>query len=279
MWFPTPNASARFGEHWRTLGIREGVPSQTVNCLLRKPRTSLDRYANGLAYQFTAKSRSRPPSLRTCTNNTGNRRRSYRLALDLQRKSSSDAVKREIHPPCSRTGSGCREYGSQTVFMARKESSGQQSVFADPHGKIWFAMNKRVISVADLRVPFRFRTRQLFHIEEITYDGIPSAWGPVHLAGTHRRLSLRLLRIESLRYRSSQIQVPNSRCRRRWRLPLREREVNKAIGSAIYRFRLLASNRGRIMEQPESEFDSNPAVFWQTWWFRLYGVICSSGRT
>ena len=35
MWFATPNGLSAFSDsHWRTLGVRDGLPSENINCLL-----------------------------------------------------------------------------------------------------------------------------------------------------------------------------------------------------------------------------------------------------
>jgi signal transduction histidine kinase len=60
-----------------------------------------------------------------------------------------------------------------------------------------------------------------------------------------------------------------------WSLPSSEREVTYSnLSSGDYRFRLLASNSAGLWNSAESEvsFKIYPA-YWQTWWFRLSGVL------
>src|SRR5258708_34815060 len=52
MWFATPNGlNSLAGGHWRSLGIRDGLPSQSVNCLLTDSADLLwVGTASGIAY-------------------------------------------------------------------------------------------------------------------------------------------------------------------------------------------------------------------------------------
>ena len=277
MWFATPNGlSALSGEHWRTLGIREGLPSQTVNCLLTDASDLLwIGTANGLAYQISGQVQvptALPASLHEQILGIAEDHLGW---LWISTANHVLRVKRESLLRNALDEAGVREYGLHDGLHGTEGVKRQQSVFADPHGKIWFSMN-RGISVADPSRAVFASAPAIIHIEEITSDGIPvSLAGPVHLAGTHRRLSfafsaLSLSVPDQVRYKYKLEGVDEG-----WSLPTSEREVTYSnLSSGDYRFRLLASNSAGLWNSQESEVSLKiQPSYWQTWWFRLSGVL------
>jgi ligand-binding sensor domain-containing protein/signal transduction histidine kinase len=277
MWFATPNGlSSLSGEHWRTLGIREGLPSQTVNCLLADTSDLLwIGTANGLAYKISGQVQvptAVPPSLQEQILGIAEDHLGW---LWISTSNHVLRVKRESLLRNALGESDIREFGLHDGLHGTEGVKRQQSVFADSHGKIWFSMN-RGISVADPSRAVSASAPAIIHIEEITSDGIPvSLAGPVHLAGTHRRLTfafsaLSLSVPEQVRYKYKLEGVDEG-----WSLPTSEREVTYSnLSSGDYRFRLLASNSAGLWNSQESEVSLKiQPAYWQTWWFRLSGVL------
>ena len=277
MWFATPNGISTLSDgHWRSLGIREGLPSQTVNCLFMDASNILwIGTANGLAYQISGQVQvptAVSPSL-------------HEQILGIAEDglgwlwiSTSNHVLRVKRESLLRNALGeddVREFGLHDGLHGTEGVKRQQSVFADSQGKIWFSMN-RGISVADPSRVISASAPAIIHIEEVSSDGNPvSLVGPVHLTGAHRRLifafsALSLSVPDRVRYKYKLEGVDEG-----WSLPTAEREVTYSnLSFGDYRFRLVASNSTGIWNSAESEvsFKIQPA-YWQTWWFRLSGVL------
>ena len=67
---------------------------------------------------------------------------------------------------------------------------------------------------------------------------------------------------------------------RDWSEPVAAREATYTnLDSGSYRFRVIASNSDGLWNSSESSlpFEIDPA-FWQTWWFRLSGVLVLGAR-
>jgi signal transduction histidine kinase len=277
MWFATPNGiSALSDGHWRSLGIREGLPSQTVNCLLADASDILwIGTANGLAYQISGQVQvptAVPPSLQEQILGIAEDHLGW---LWISTSNHVLRVKREGLLRNTLGEADVREFGLHDGLHGTEGVKRQQSVFTDPHGKIWFSMN-RGISVADPLRAISASAPAIIHIEEITSDGNPvSLAGPVHLAGAHRRLrfafsALSLSVPDRVRYKYKLEGIDEG-----WSIPTSEREVTYSnLSSGDYRFRLVASNSAGLWNSQESEisFKIQPA-YWQTWWFRLSGVL------
>ena len=277
MWFATPNGlSALSGEHWRTLGIREGLPSQTVNCLLTDTSGLLwIGTANGLAYQISGQVQvptAVPPFLQEQILGIAEDHLGW---LWISTSNHVLRVKRDSLLRNALGEADVREYGLHDGLHGTEGVKRQQSVFADAHGKIWFSMN-RGISVADPSRAVSVSAPAIIHIEQVTSDGtLVSLAGPVHLAGTHRRLTfafsaLSLSVPDQVRYKYKLEGVDEG-----WSLPTSEREVTYSnLSSGDYKFRLLASNSAGLWNSQESDVSLKiQPSYWQTWWFRLSGVL------
>ncbi len=206
MWFATPNGlSALSGEHWRTLGIREGMPSQTINCLLTDASDLLwIGTANGLAYQISGQVQvptALPASLHEQILGIAEDHLGW---LWISTANHVLRVKRESLLRNALEETDVREYGLHDGLHGTEGVKRQQSVFADPHGKIWFSMN-RGISVADPSRAVFASAPAIIHIQP--------GWPRPSRRHASQTL-LRLLRIEPLRSRSSPVQVQTRRCRR-----------------------------------------------------------------
>jgi signal transduction histidine kinase len=171
--------------------------------------------------------------------------------------------------------SDVREYGLEDGLRGTEGVKRQQSVVADPHGKIWFSMN-RGISVVDPSRAISGSAPAMIHIEEISSDGNPVGLdGRVQLSGGHRRVSfvysaLSLSVPDRIRFKYKLEGIDEG-----WSHPVAERQVTyNNLGSGAYRFRVIASNSEGLWNSAESDvsFKIHPA-YWQTWWFRLSGLL------
>ena len=276
MWFATPNGiSALSNGSWRSLGIREGLPSQTVNCLITDASDLLwIGTANGLAYQISGQIQVPTAALPSLHEQILGIAEDHLGWLWISTSTHVLRVKRESLLRNAISEPDVREFGLYDGLHGTEGVKRQQSVFADPHGKIWFSMN-RGISVADPSRVISASAPAIIHIDEVTSDGNRvSLAGPVHLDGTYRRLkfafsALSLSIPDQVRYKYKLEGVDEG-----WSIPTAEREVTYSnLSPGDYRFRLLASNSAGLWNSQESEvsFKIQPA-YWQTWWFRLSGV-------
>jgi signal transduction histidine kinase/ligand-binding sensor domain-containing protein len=277
MWFATPNGlNWLSGGHWRALGIREGLPSQNVSCLLTDSADLLwIGTASGLAYVISGQVQAPnvvPASLHEPILGIAEDKLGW---LWVSTSNHVLRVKRDKLLSNSVGESDVREYGLEDGLHGTEGVKRQQSVFADPLGKIWFSMN-RGISVADPSRAIFSSAPAMIHIEEVSSDG--NAVGlqdHLQLAGGHRRITfaysaLSLSVPERIRYKYKLEGVDEG-----WSRPVAERQVTyNNLGAGNYRFRVIASNSDGLWNGAESEvsFKIAPA-YWQTWWFRLSGLL------
>jgi ligand-binding sensor domain-containing protein/signal transduction histidine kinase len=277
MWFATPNGlNSLSGGHWRSLGIREGLPSKSVNCLLAGSADLLwIGTSSGLAYLISGQVQvptAVPASLQEQILGIAEDKLGW---LWISTSNHVLRVKRDSLLRNSVGESDVREYGLEDGLHGTEGVKRQQSVFADPLGKIWFSMN-RGISVANPPRAISGSAPAILHIEEVSSDGIPvNMNGPVQLAGAHRRLTFALSALslsipERIRYKYKLEGVDEG-----WSRPVTDRQVTyNNLGSGAYRFRVIASNSEGLWDSAESDvsFRIRPA-YWQTWWFRLSGLL------
>jgi len=277
MWFATPNGlSSLSAGHWRSLGIREGLPSQNVNCLLTDSSDLLwVGTSSGLAYVISGQVQvptSVPALLHEPILGIAQDKLGW---LWISTSNHVLRVKRDNLLRNSVSDSDVREYGLEDGLHGTEGVKRQQSVFADPHDKIWFSMN-RGISVADPSRANFVSAPAILHIEEVSSDGSPVGMNePVQLTGGHRRLTfgfsaLSLSVPERIRYKYKLEGVDEG-----WSRPVSDREVTyNNLGSGAYRFRVIATNSEGLWNSAESNvsFNIQPA-YWQTWWFRLSGLL------
>jgi hypothetical protein len=148
-------------------------------------------------------------------------------------------------------------------------------VVSDQLGRIWFSMN-RGISVVD---PARLRQSSvpvIVQIQTLSADGKAiDLEGPVRVPAEPKRIVFDLAGLS--------LSVPE-RVRFRYRLdpfdhgwsePTTAHEAGYTnLGPGAYRFRVIASNPDGVWNNAETSigFEIVP-MLWQTWWFRLSGVL------
>ena len=277
MWFATANGlSSLSGGHWRFLGVREGLPSQTVNCLFTDSAGLLwIGTASGLAYAISGQVQvptAMPASLQESILGIAEDKLGW---LWISTSSHVLRVKRDNLLRNSVGESDIREYGIEDGLHGTEGVKRQQSVLADPLGKIWFSMS-RGISVIDPSRAIPSSAPAMVHIEQVSFDGIPvSLEDPPQLTGGHRRITFAFTALslsvpDRVRFKYKLEGIDEG-----WSQPVIDRQVTyNNINSGDYRFRVIASNSEGLWNSAESDvsFKIKPA-FWQTWWFRLSGLL------
>src|SRR6266849_2442483 len=277
MWFATPNGlNSLSGGHWRSLGIREGLPSQNVNCLLTDSADLLwIGTSSGIAYVISGQIQvptEVPAPLHEQILGIAEDKFGW---LWISTSNHVLRVRRDKLLRNSVADSDVREYGLEDGLHGTEGVKRQQSVVADPLGKIWFSMN-RGISVVDPSRAISRSAPAMIHIDEISSDGNPVGLnGPVQITGGHQRVSfaysaLSLSVPERIRFKYKLEGIDEG-----WSRPIAERQVTyNNLNSGAYRFRVIASNSEGLWNSAESgvSFKIQPA-YWQTWWFRLCSLL------
>ena len=282
MWFATPSGlSALSNGKWQAYTVRDGLPSENVNCLLEDSNGVLWAGTTvGLAFRgahgFQVPA-GVPASLREQILGMAQDRYGW---LWLATTNHVLRVRREKLMQGLLSEEDIREYGLADGLRGNEGVKRNQSVFADPAGRIWFSLN-RGISVVD---PARLTSSSalaIAHVQTISADGSTvGIEGPVHIAGGNTRITFR--------YAGLSLSVPE-RVRFRYQLdgfdrgwsdPVATREATYTnLSPGSYRFRVIASNPDGVWSNDEATlgFDVDPLV-WQTWWFRVSVVLaCSIG--
>ena len=277
MWFATPNGLNSFsGGRWIALGIREGLPSQNVTCLLTDSSDMLwVGTASGLAYLIAGQVQVPtvvPASLHEQILGIAEDKLGW---LWISTSNHVLRVKRDKLLSNSVSDSDVREYGLEDGLHGTEGVKRQQSVFADPLGRIWFSMN-RGISVVDPSRAISTSAPAMIHMEEVSSDGNPvGIQDRLQIPGGRRRMAFSFAALslsvpDRVRYKYQLEGVDEG-----WSRPVAEREVTyNNLGAGNYRFRVIASNSDAFWNSAESDvvFEIEPA-YWQTWWFRLSGLL------
>jgi signal transduction histidine kinase/ligand-binding sensor domain-containing protein len=277
MWFATPTGLSSFsGGRWRSFGLRDGLPSQNVNCLLADSADLLwIGTASGLAYMISGQVQvptAVPASLQEPILGIAEDKLGW---LWISTSNHVLRVKRDSLLRNSVGESDIREYGLEDGLHGTEGVKRQQSVIADPLGKIWFSMN-RGISVADPSRAVSASPPALLHIDEISSDGAPvNMHGPIQLSGAHRRITFALSALSLSVPERIQYKYKLEGLDEGWSRPVTDHQVTyNNLGSGTYQFRVIASNSEGLWNSAESDvsFKIRPA-YWQTWWFRFSGLL------
>lgn len=280
MWFATPNGiSALAGGHWQTFRTSDGLPSANVNCMRADPNGTLwIGTSAGLAVLRGGKIQvpnHAPGSLYDPILGIAKDKMGW---LWISTSSNVLRVNSESLLSGPLREEDVRVYGMEDGLHGTEGVKRDQSVFADPSGKIWFSMN-RGLSVVDPARAARSSAPAVVRIDAISADGNPVAKTErVRLGDAHRRVTFNYGAIslsvpERVRYRYKLDGLDEA-----WSAPVATREVTyNNLSSGKYRFRVMASNSDGLWNSGEAliPFEIEPA-YWQTWWFRLSGVIVAA---
>jgi signal transduction histidine kinase/ligand-binding sensor domain-containing protein len=277
MWFGTPNGLNAFSNgKWRLFTVRDGMPSDDVYCLLSDKSDLLwIGTASGLALLRgghvqplgTGPASLHEPIMGMAEDGNGR--------LWIATSNHVLALKRNQVVGGAYDPNEVREYGLEDGLQGIEGVKRQSSVFADTFGRVWFSTN-RGISFVDTRRLVDSWAPAVVHIESLAADGDPIELKlPVRVPPGEHRITfncsgLSLAVPERIRFRYFLEGFDRS-----WSEPTAARQIaytNLHPGS--YRFRVVASNSAGIWNSAESTLPFEiERAFWQTWWFRLSGVL------
>ena len=277
MWFATPNGvSALSKGSWRTFKLQDGLPSDRVNCLTEDSNGVLwVGTDDGLAFldsgrfQVPAKV---PASLQgqilgVLDDGAGwlwiaTTNRVLRVTRDNLR--NGQLAETDV-----------REFGVADGLQGSEGVRRNRSVAKDPSGTIWFSLSSGLSAVDPTRL-IRSSVAAIVHINALTADGTPVDLGQsIRIPSARQRIAFSFVGLS--------LAVPE-RVKFRYKLDGVDHEWSSVVstGEAIYnnlspgsyRFHVMASDSDGFWNSVVDElaFEITPA-FWQTWWFRVSGVI------
>lgn len=280
MWFATPNGlSALSNGQWQTYKTKDGLPSETVNCLFEDSTGVVwAGTAEGLAWVASGRlSRlaSAPAILQEQILGIAEDRNGF---LWIAMSNHVLRVNRDKLINGGLSESDIREFGLADGLQSVEGVKRHQSVITDSFGRIWFSQN-RGLSVADPARLANLSAATIVHLETISADGDPiPPFGPVHISSMRHRITfsfvgLNLAIPDQVRFRYKLDGFDAG-----WSDPKTTGEAPYTnLGPGKYRFRVVASNAEGFGNSRETtlSFQVDP-VFWQSWWFRLSGVLLSA---
>jgi ligand-binding sensor domain-containing protein/signal transduction histidine kinase len=276
-WFATPNGlSALSKGQWQTFKVQDGLPSDRVNCLAEDPTGVLwVGTDDGLAFFNSGRLQTPtkvPASLHEqilglVANGSG--------SLWIATTSHVLRVTRDNLRNGQLTDADVSEFGVADGLHGSEGVRRNRSVTNDPSGMVWFSLSSG-LSVVDPSRLGRNSTPAIVHINALAADG-----NPVELSQSIRIPSARQ-RI-AFSFAGLSLAIPE-RVKFRYRLENFDHEWSGpvSVGEAIYtnlspgsyRFQVMASNSDGSWNSAVASigFEIAPA-FWQTWWFRLSGLL------
>ena len=277
MWFATPNGlSALAKGHWQTYTARDGLPSDNLNCLLEDSTGVLwVGTVSGIAFRGPHGFLVPPGAPRSLREQILGIAEDRFGSLWVSTSNHVLRVKRDKLLQGTLADGDVREYGLADGLRGLVGVKRHQSVVADPLGRIWFSMN-RGISVVD---PQRLRSNSILamvQVQTIAVDGNSiQLQGPVRIPANPRRIVFGLAGLslsvpERVRFRYSLDGFDHG-----WSEPTTAHEAAYTnLGPGSYRFRVIASNPDGVWNNQETVLGFSIApLFWQTWWFRVIGVV------
>ena len=277
MWFATPNGlSALSKGSWRTFKVQDGLPADRVNCLAEDSTGVLwVGTDDGLAFfdfgRFQTPARL-PESLHeqilgVVDDGAG--------CLWIATTNRVLRVTRDNLRNGQLAETDVREFGVADGLQGSEGVRRNRSVAKDPSGMVWFSLSSG-LSVVD---PNRLRKSSapaIVHINALTADGTSvELGGNIRIPSARQRIAFSFVGLS--------LAIPE-RVKFRYKLDGVDHEWSSVVstGEAIYnnlspgsyRFHVMASNSHGSWNSVVDElgFEITPA-FWQTWWFRVLGVI------
>jgi ligand-binding sensor domain-containing protein/signal transduction histidine kinase len=273
MWFATPTGiSVLSKEGWNTYTVKDGLPSEAASCLFQDSAGTIwVGTAEGLA--FAIAERFQVPTgapvalhdqiLGIAEDKIG--------SLWIATSNHVLRVNRDKLLRGNLEDGDVREYGFADGLHGIEGVKRDQSVVADPLGRIWFSMN-RGISVVDPVRQAQGSPPTLVDIQTISADGVAiDPRGAIDVTAGSQRITfgfagLSLAIPERTRFRYMLEGFDHG-----WSEPVASREAFYTnLGPGPYRFRVMATNSEGLWNSPEAAigFEIEPS-FWQTLWFRL----------
>ena len=277
MWFATPNGlNALANGRWRIYTGSDGLPPGNVNCLLEDSTGVLwIGTSEGVAFLASGQvhvPRDVPESLHEQVFGMAQDRNGW---LWIATAGHVLRVDREKLLDAALGDADMREYSLADGLLGTAGVKRNRSVVADSLGRIWFSL-KRGISVVD---PGRISSNSApapVHIQAISADGRPvELRNPIRIPPARQRFTFRYIGVSLSAPDRVKYRYMLDGFDRGWSEPTAAREaVYTNLGPRSYRFRVIASNPNGVWNSAETtiEFAIEP-VFWQTWWFRLMGLL------
>jgi signal transduction histidine kinase/ligand-binding sensor domain-containing protein len=277
MWFGTPKGvNGLSNDRWFSYTTKDGLPSNDVNCLLQDTMgvlwigtaSGLAAIRSGGVWELEAVPESlrepifgieedRDGSLWIATSNH---------VLRVDRNNLLNGTLRDAD---------VREFGVPDGLRGIEGVKRSRSVVTDQFGRIWFSVNHGIASV-DPTVLSRRSLPAIVHIDGISADGNPiKLQEAMRIPAGHRRVTFRFEGLSLSVPERVRFKYKLDGFDQNWSEPVTNREVTYTnLGSGSYQFRIIASNSDGLWNSSESvlPFEVEPA-YWQTWWFRLSGVL------
>lgn len=280
MWFATPNGlSALSKGRWQTFKVQDGLPSDRVNCLFQDSTgllwvgtdDGIGFFASGrFQTPATVPESFREPILGLVADGTG--------WLWIATSNHVLRVTRDKLRNGQVTETDIREFGVADGLHGSEGVRRNRSVTADLSGLVWFSLTSG-LSVVDPARLSRSSVPAIVHINAVTADGSPVELGQsVRIPSARQRVVFNFVGLN--------LSVPE-RMKFRYRLDGFDHDWSNPVstGEAIYtnlspgpyRLHVIASNSDGSWNSVEDQlgFEITPA-FWQTWWFRLSGLLALS---
>jgi ligand-binding sensor domain-containing protein/signal transduction histidine kinase len=280
VWFATSSGlSAFLNGRWRVYTVKDGLPSADLNCVF-VDSTGVVWIGSTAGIAFLLADHVQvplevPQALREPI---------FGIAEDRNGSlwiATSNHVVRVNRSGLLRTGNSdadVREYGLADGLLGTEGVKRQQSVVADPLGRIWFSMN-RGLSVVDPDRASGNSSAALVQVETIMVDGnAVDAKLPVRISSASRRITfdyagLSLSNPERVRYRYRLDGFDHD-----WSEPTTTKTaIYTNLSPGSYRFRVIASNSDGLWNGNGAAVTlAVTPTLWQTWWFRI-GLVLFAG--
>jgi ligand-binding sensor domain-containing protein/signal transduction histidine kinase len=272
MWLATPTGLAAFsGNRWRVYRDSDGLPSNNVNCLLEDSAGVLwVGTSAGIAFRKTGPGFHVPAQFTNAL-----RSQIFGVAEDnfgafwIATASHVLRVARDKLLKGSLSEADVRVYGFSDGLRGLEGVKRQRSVVSDPHGRIWFSLDRGISMVDPARLT-KNAALSIPHIQGISVDGTAiDMVNAAHVPGGRRRVTfsyvgLGLATPEAVRYR----------CRLEGYDPgWIDEGVNREAGytnlpPGHYTFVVAATNADGVWSPSEASISLQvDPLFWQTWWF------------
>jgi ligand-binding sensor domain-containing protein/signal transduction histidine kinase len=277
MWFATPNGlSALSHGSWQTFKIRDGLPSERVNCLFEDSTGLLwIGTDNGVAF-FDSRKFQTPTTVPALLRETilGVIADDHR-ALWIATTNHVLRVAADNFRTGQLTGSDVTEFTVADGLRGTEGVRRNRSVARDRLGMIWFSLTSG-LSVVDPSRLARGSAPAIVHINAMVADGSPVTLDrEVRIPSARQRIGFSFVGLSLAVPERVQFRYRLEGFDHEWSNPVSTGEAiytNLAPGS--YRFDVMASNSDGLWNSATTSvaFEIVPA-FWQTWWFRLSGLV------
>jgi signal transduction histidine kinase/ligand-binding sensor domain-containing protein len=280
MWFATPDGlRALSNDQWRGYTVKDGLPSNEVYCLTEDSKGILwigtERGLAFLTANRIATLRSAPEPLRDRVFGLAEDRRGWLWV------STSNHIMRVNRDKLLRgvlAEEDLREYAISDGLRSLEGVRRDESVVADPMGRIWFSM-KSGLSVVN---PARLTSSAIpviVHIQTIAADNrIIDLRDPARISAPPRRITftysgVTLREPDRVRFRYELEEYDSG-----WSEPTAAREATYTnLGPGTYRFHVIARNSDGVWNPVEAVIGLQVLpLFWQTWWFRLAALFATA---